>query len=54
MLSTWLPWLLVASIPVIAIALRLLAGEGPDNVISHEQPGGEERDPGPAAVPLAA
>ena len=26
MLSAWLPWILAASMPVIAIALRLLAG----------------------------
>ena len=55
MLSSWLPWLLAASMPVIALALRLLAGDDePDNATSHEQPGGGEHDPGPAAVPALA
>lgn len=51
---SWLPWLLAASIPVLAVALRLLAGEdSPDNTITQEQ-GEDTDDPGPAAVPVAA
>jgi len=56
-LSAWLPWLAGFAVTVVLpIVFRLLIGEDPpDNAITQEQPGdGEERDPGPAALPLAA
>jgi hypothetical protein len=52
-MPAWLPWLLLAAIPVLALIIRLLAGDDmPDNSITHES--GDEDDPGPAIVAAAA
>jgi hypothetical protein len=54
MLSAYLPWIIAAVVLVVLpVSLRVLdAGREPRNEITHEQ--GEDRDPGPSAVPVAA
>jgi hypothetical protein len=53
----WIAWILAAAVLVLPILLRLYVGDdGPDNAMRQEQPGddGEERDPEPGMLPLAA
>jgi hypothetical protein len=55
-MSAWLPWIAGFIVLVILpIALRLYVGDDPpNNEIAQEQPGDEEREPGPEALPSLA
>lgn len=39
----WIAWVLFALIPFVPVILALLVKGGPDNSITHESGGGEER-----------
>jgi hypothetical protein len=58
-LSSWLPWIVLAAVLItVPVALRLFAGDdGPDNAITQEQPGEnseEDREPAAEALPPLA
>jgi hypothetical protein len=52
----WIAWLLLAAVfLILPVLLRFGAGDDePDNSIRQEQPGDEEREPDPEALPSLA